>query len=117
MRIVVYFKTRHSAVENLSLLVVVSQWRRARPLFDVRSAMAEIPEQLSVRREFLDAVSTPHPRNPHVSLPIRLDGLLAGPAGHIPRPSPAAKEIALGVEFEHRRARHAAIGARRRGGC
>ena len=48
MRGVVYFKTRHTAVENVGLLIIVFQRRRARPLFNIGPAMAKIPEQLSV---------------------------------------------------------------------
>ena len=77
--------------------------------------MAEVLEQLPVATELEDAFASTCPRDPDVPVTIDVDGLLVGPAGHVPRAAPALEQVAVWIELEDGRSRDAAIGARRVG--
>src|ERR1700730_1862890 len=74
--------------------------------------MAEVPKELAVASEFLDAVSPASRGKPDVALSIHKDGMLVGfrPTGCIPGTSPSLEHVAFCVEFHDRRRCDTAIG-------
>ena len=61
--------------------------------------MTEIPEQLAVAGELLDAGTAPARRNPDIPLFVHDDRVLAGgPVGRIPRATPGTQEVPFLIE-------------------
>ena len=95
--------------EHIGLRVVFLQ---RRPIF--RRAMAEVPQELPVGREFEDAVLRRRSGDPDVSFAVHEDGLQRRrPLRNISRAAPGVDHIALGIEFDGLGTAHAASDARR----
>src|SRR4029077_19438480 len=88
-----------------------------------RMPMAKVPQELSIAGKFLNAVVAGVSSQPHIALPVDNDGMfgsgswsrnsLGRPPRHVVRAAPGLQQVAVGVKFEDRRRRDAAIGTRR----
>src|SRR6185503_20806834 len=80
-------------------------------------AMAEVPQELPVARELLDAVAATRPGDPDVVLLVdddSVDLVVARPPGMMPGAAPRLQQVALRVELEDLGRRDTAVAARRR---